>query len=87
MEYIKGQLLKVTNVLYPLILNFSDLHPIFRKTPADCGDKVENRPLLRKQNKRASEKFRYQVWSSAAVAAAIGLDPSKGRLDDGIFVF
>ena len=43
-----------------------DSQPIFRKTPADCGDKVENRSLFRKQNKRASEKFRYQVWSSAA---------------------
>ena len=57
MEYIKGQLLKVTNVLYPLILNFSDLHPIFRKTPADCGDAVEFRLLFMKQNERTSEKF------------------------------
>ena len=56
-EYIRGQLLRVTSVLYPLVLNFPNSHPIFQKTPADCGDKVENCPLFRKQNNLAPNKF------------------------------
>ena len=53
---MKGQLLKVTNSLILLALNFPGLHLIFRKTPADCGDKVGNCSLFRKQNKRALRK-------------------------------
>ena len=43
--------------LPPLALNFPDSYPIFRKIPADCGDKVENHPIFRKLNQRALEKF------------------------------
>ena len=39
-----------------LALNFPDLHPIFRKASADCGDKVEIRPLFRRQNVPAFRK-------------------------------
>ena len=55
----------------PLALNVSDSYPIFRKTPTNCGDKVEIRPLFRKLNKRAPEKFHGgKVWALVAVAAA-----------------
>ena len=60
-QAIKGQLLKVTTVIYRLAINFPDSYPIFGKTPANCGDKVENRPLFRKQSKRAPEKFEGKV--------------------------
>ena len=53
---IKGQLLKVTNLLNLLALNFPDSHPIFRKTSVDFGDNVEFCPSFRKQNSPAPRK-------------------------------
>ena len=40
-------------------LNFPDLHPVFVKNVADCGDKVENRPSFREIKKRAPKKFSF----------------------------
>ena len=62
------------NVLYPLALNFPDSHPIFRKTPADCGDNVENHSLFRKQNKCSPEKFPAQEEERTVWASAVALD-------------
>ena len=50
--------MKVTNVLYFPCPKFPQFRFYFEKTPANHGDKVENRSSIRKQDKRALTK----VW-------------------------
>ena len=77
--YFGGQLQKQRTSSTPLTLNFSDLHAIFRKETADCGDKVGNCTLFRKLNKRALEKFRGgKVWASAVAVAAAAAQETIG---------
>ena len=54
---MKRQLLKVTNVSYPSRPKFPGLHPIFRKIPADCGDKERIALYLEDKTNVPSEKF------------------------------
>ena len=59
----------------PFALPFPDSYPIFRKTQANCSDKVEISPLPRKLKKSAPEKFRGRFFlSSVAVVVAAGND-------------
>ena len=67
---MKGQLLKVTNVLYPPRPKFPRFTSYFQKNSGDCGDKIENRYLFRKQNKRA---LRFFLDTVVVVAAHVWL--------------
>ena len=65
-----------------LALKLPDLHAIFRSSPADYGEEVENYLFLGNEFVKPLKSF-----NDAAAAEAIGLDPSKSRLDDDFFCF